>query len=51
MDAAYYEKRQEIMSGYLGVLTEMGYRFEQFGPEHRDLYLKYEPQTEISYIL
>lgn len=48
MDAACYEKRREIMNRNLGVLAEMGYHFEQFGLQHRDLYQKYEAQTELS---
>ncbi len=47
-DEGYYEKRRKTMAGYLDALAKMGYRFEQFNLQHRDVYLKYEPETEVS---
>ncbi|MBQ6716633.1 MAG: DUF2156 domain-containing protein [Clostridia bacterium] len=48
LDEGYYEKRRKIMADYLDDLAKMGCRFEQFDLRHRDVYLKYEPETEIS---
>lgn len=48
LDEAYYQKRQEILRKILNELTEMGYDFCQFDPSHSNLYLKYEPQANLS---
>jgi len=48
LDVDYCEKRRDALAGVLARFREMGYDFRQFGREHCDLYLKYEPQTELS---
>lgn len=49
LDEIYYEKRQETLQNILHSLSEAGYDFCRLDRQHRELYLKYEPRTALSW--